>query len=543
MTKRAILYARVSSDDTSKDGRNLAGQLDMCREYAERQGWQVVAELAEDERGVSGARMDAPQLNCALDMARAGDFDILIARELDRLARGLAKQLIVEEEFRRHGVTLDYVLGDYADTPEGNLMKNVRAVVAEYERLKIVERSTRGRRQKAQQGQWPGDGHAGYGYRKLGKGKEARLAIDETEAAIVRRIFKLYIGENGKPLPLQTIAAVLTAEGVPPPNRGGGTAHPGSGWHRATIRRLIQHSRFIGEFHYGDLLVPLPELAIVDRATFEAAQARRDISRAASINVRKYDFLLSGHLRCTCGLRMAGNPQQGGRYLYYECGRLSNARHLSPCREPSVRADVVDPLVWGWIHACLLDTEELERGLKRLDEQRECDTQPQQERLALIDDLIAKAERKVKRLAAAFAAESDDIIATAYQAEMKTAAREREVLAIERQELVTMMTAGRLSVSDRQMVLRAAEDIRHKLGTLSFEQKRVLLNLLDVRVELTRQGDDRCLKVTCGMKLTPDGKPEQTSLRLSSLGQKFSSTTTTSPPSTSSSSPCSASSI
>ena len=61
MIKRAILYARVSSDDTGKDGRNLAGQLDMCREYAERQGWQVVAELAEDERGVSGARMDAPQ--------------------------------------------------------------------------------------------------------------------------------------------------------------------------------------------------------------------------------------------------------------------------------------------------------------------------------------------------------------------------------------------------------------------------------------------------------------------------------------------------
>ena len=470
MIKRAILYARVSSDDTGKDGRNLAGQLDMCREYAERQGWQVVAELAEDERGVSGARMDAPQLNRALDMARAGDFDILLARELDRLARGLAKQLIVEEEFRRHGVTLDYVLGDYTDTPEGNLMKNVRAVVAEYERLKIVERSTRGRRQKAQKGQWPGDGHAGYSYCKVGHGKEARLAIDETEAAIVRRIFKLYIGENGNPLPLQTIAALLTAEGMPPPNRGGGAAHPGDGWHRATIRRLIQHTRFIGEFHYGDLLVPLPELAIVDRAVFEAAQARRDMSRAASIHVRKYDFLLSGHIRCTCGVRMSGNPQQGGRYLYYECDRLANARHLSPCREPSVRADVVDPLVWGWIPARLLDAEELERGLNRLDEQRERDIQPQQERLVLIDELIAKAERKVKRLAAAFAAESDDIIANAYQAEMKAASREREALVTERQELVTTMTAGRLSISDRQMVLRAAEDIRRKFGPLSFEQ-------------------------------------------------------------------------
>ena len=108
--------------------------------------------------------------------------------------------------------------------------------------------------------------------------------------------------------------------------------------------------------------------------------------------------------------------------------------------------------------------------MNRLDEQRERDIQPQQERLVLIDELIAKAERKVKRLAAAFAAESDDIIANAYQAEMKAASREREALVTERQELVTTMTAGRLSISDRQMVLRAAEDIRRKFGPLSFEQ-------------------------------------------------------------------------
>ena len=109
MTKRAVLYARVSGDDSGKDGRNLAGQLDMCREYAERQGWQVVAELAENQHGVSGARMDAPELNRALDMARAGQFDVLVTRELDRLARGLAKQLIVEEEFKHAAVDLSLI--------------------------------------------------------------------------------------------------------------------------------------------------------------------------------------------------------------------------------------------------------------------------------------------------------------------------------------------------------------------------------------------------------------------------------------------------
>jgi DNA invertase Pin-like site-specific DNA recombinase len=55
MSKRAVLYARVSSDDRGKDGRNLSGQLEMCRDYAERCSWLVVAELAEDDRGASGA--------------------------------------------------------------------------------------------------------------------------------------------------------------------------------------------------------------------------------------------------------------------------------------------------------------------------------------------------------------------------------------------------------------------------------------------------------------------------------------------------------
>jgi DNA invertase Pin-like site-specific DNA recombinase len=45
MNKRAVSYARVSSDDRGKDSRNLAGQLEMCREYALQQGWTIIAEL------------------------------------------------------------------------------------------------------------------------------------------------------------------------------------------------------------------------------------------------------------------------------------------------------------------------------------------------------------------------------------------------------------------------------------------------------------------------------------------------------------------
>ena len=52
--KRAVLYTRVSSDDRGKDGRNLQGQLEQCRQYAQEKGYAVVAELSEDDRGGSG---------------------------------------------------------------------------------------------------------------------------------------------------------------------------------------------------------------------------------------------------------------------------------------------------------------------------------------------------------------------------------------------------------------------------------------------------------------------------------------------------------
>jgi DNA invertase Pin-like site-specific DNA recombinase len=90
--KRAILLGRTSYDDRDTDGRNLQGQLDECREYALKKGYVIVAELAEDVRGVSGAILYTPKLTEALEMVRNDQADVLVLREMDRFARGLAKR-------------------------------------------------------------------------------------------------------------------------------------------------------------------------------------------------------------------------------------------------------------------------------------------------------------------------------------------------------------------------------------------------------------------------------------------------------------------
>ena len=105
--------------------------------------------------------------------------------------------MIVEEEFKRAGVTVEYVLGEYPDTPEGGLLKNVRATIAEYEREKIRERMVRGKHQKVKAGSVMINGKVPYGYTLVERNKKWTLKIDKREARVVRLVFNWYVVGDG----------------------------------------------------------------------------------------------------------------------------------------------------------------------------------------------------------------------------------------------------------------------------------------------------------------------------------------------------------
>ena len=116
MSKRAVLYARVAVGDADGANHKLVEQLAQCRNYALAQGWTVIAELHEDERGVSGLALDPPQLAAVRRMAHAGEFDVLVVRDLDRISRSMTKCLAMEKELQRVGIQIACVTGGLATT-------------------------------------------------------------------------------------------------------------------------------------------------------------------------------------------------------------------------------------------------------------------------------------------------------------------------------------------------------------------------------------------------------------------------------------------
>lgn len=130
------IYARVSTEDQRCDL-----QLNECRGYCERRGWQVVADYVDT--GWSGAKKERPQLNKLMAAARLHRFDIVICWKLDRFGRSVCNLLEQIQELNHGGVRFMCVTQSI-DTDDANpssrLLLQILAAVAEFERSMIRER-------------------------------------------------------------------------------------------------------------------------------------------------------------------------------------------------------------------------------------------------------------------------------------------------------------------------------------------------------------------------------------------------------------------
>jgi site-specific DNA recombinase len=99
--KRAILYARVSTDEQTRRGYSLAQQLDALRDYAAREGYEVLEEVQDP--GQSGASLERPGMDRVRDLVQGtpGGVSVVLAQDRDRFAREPAYAYLLRRESSR----------------------------------------------------------------------------------------------------------------------------------------------------------------------------------------------------------------------------------------------------------------------------------------------------------------------------------------------------------------------------------------------------------------------------------------------------------
>ncbi len=426
------LYARVSSERQARD-HTIDSQVAALKERIAADGYQLEPDHSYVDDGCSGTTLQRLALEKLRDAVAGGHVERIYVHAPDRLARSHVHQVVLIDEFRRGGAEVVFLNRAIGDTAEDNLLLQVQGIIAEYERVKILERVRRGRLHAARSGAVSALTGAPFGYRYIRRdqgGGVARFEIVEDEADIVRRIFA-WVGLDR--LSMREVCRRLQRMGCRSPR---GLRH----WGITTIHGMLANPAYIGRAALGRSRVvpaeprlrlirrnsrPVPSAtrrvagareewieiavpALVDPATFAAARAQLDENRRRKReSLRGPRWLLQGLTVCRCcgyayyaktSALSPSNRSKGTRH-YYRCigadaHRLNGA---TKCSNPTVRGDLLEQMVWDQVRQLLEDPSRVAHEYRRRIGQAS-DAAGPPEQVVRLDRQMTALDRGIARL-------------------------------------------------------------------------------------------------------------------------------------------------
>lgn len=290
---RIAAYCRVSTEKKEQQ-ESLQHQKDFFAEFAQRNGHELVGLYADE--GISGTSLKKRgEFKRLLKDAERGLFQMVVVKDISRFARNTVDALQSVRKLKGMGINTLFLTANMDSMGDGEFTLTLFSAMAQEESNNLSKRVKWGKRINAEKGRVP---PRVFGYDKV---DNFTLAINETEARIVRKIFSLY-SDGG--LGCRTISMTL--------NRDGDRTKLGGEWDPRGVRRVLGNPLYCGQlvnhkYEVEDFLtgkqVPIPaeerfyherpDWAIVTPEVFQRTQQIMASRR------RQYD---------------AGEPFRAGRY-------------------------------------------------------------------------------------------------------------------------------------------------------------------------------------------------------------------------------------
>jgi site-specific DNA recombinase len=376
-TIRCAAYCRKSNTEgLDGDFSSLDAQRDACVHYIESQaglGWVLLPECYEDG-GFSGGSLDRPALQRLLADVEADRVDCVVLYKLDRLSRSLADFVKIVDILERNEATFVSVTESFnTATSTGRLHLNMLLAFGQYERELAADRI----RDKIAGAKRRGK-HCG-GVPVLGYDTDRvmkRLAVNEDEAMLVRKIFERFVSLRSTTKVAQELNAAGSKTKSWPTVTG--KTYGGRDWTKADLYKVLNNVKYRGLVpHRGDVY-PGEHAAIVSQALWDEAHAILTRQRQARSSTRhETPALLRGLIRCgrcDCAMGPTFSTRHGRRYVYYLCTRAGKHGY-EKCPVRSVAAGTIENAVLSQLRIVLRSPEIVARTFReaRLREAEEVD--------------------------------------------------------------------------------------------------------------------------------------------------------------------------
>ena len=343
---RAVIYARYSSDNQREE--SIEGQLRECTAYCQKNEITIVRTYID--RALSAKTDNRPDFQRMIKDSAKSLFDVVIVWKLDRFARNRFDSAYYKNILKKNGVRVISAKESISQGADGILLESILEGYAEYYSAELSEKVKRGMTENALKAKSNGV-RPPFGYYV---DEEDHYQIDEKIAPIVKEIFTLYLdGKRAK-----DIIAIMSARGI---------KHGQYPLNYNFIYRILTNRKYIGEYKFGDVVLPNAIPALIDEDIFNQVQRRiANNKKAPAMHRSEDDYLLTTRLFCgKCGAMMSGEigtSHTSAKYRYYKCNRAK--KHT--CDKKAVRKEWIEDLVMDEILSLISDDGVIEELAERV---------------------------------------------------------------------------------------------------------------------------------------------------------------------------------
>jgi len=514
MSKRAVIYARVSTG-MQRDNYSIPTQIADCIQFAENKSYTLIGSQYVDfrtghdsEAGIgsipafvdnfTSRELSRPGLDAAIAFLEVYGFDVIIVHAIDRLARDPYIRQTLEREFIARGAQIEYVLGNYEETLEGEARKDLDAKFAKWENAKRLERCNRGKKWKAESGKFV-SGIVPYGY-TINAEAIGGLAVIPEQAEIIRKIFHLYVKEKTS---IPGILRYLDNTGC-----------KAEAWAKTTVNRLLENSTYAGYFFYNKSkridrkhLEPRPRnewiriecQPIIDPELYEKAQAIKEMNRIISRKQPNRFYMLSGMVICNeCErpylpqtlLPSSNLGQKGRQHRKTETQSYRHRLKAGHCLNRQISAKLLEQMVWEKTLNILKNTDGLIKGYRQSFEQQILIYQKRQTHIETLERNLLKVKAKKQKLILSYL-DSD------FEMGKREFLEQKAILNSEAKEIEYDLAATYLEVNnimmpvDLEILKKFAADISSGIEPVEKQspvRKREILRMLHITVRISAEG-------------------------------------------------------
>jgi site-specific DNA recombinase len=423
-TDCCAVYARVSSD--RQNPLSPSDQARKCREFAEANELTVLDEHVYIDEGISGVGSDRPAFQRLLNIAFSPGrpFNTILVDDTSRLSRNQAEAMTVIEKLKFEGLRIIFISqGIDTSSEQSDVQMTVHGLVDSLYVKELAKKTHRGLESCAINGLHTGGRCYGYTSVAVGDRESKRLVINDSEAAVVRRIFEMFASG----VSLKKIAKTLNSECVQSPrskSKNRGT------WCPSAVRAMLKRELYKGEHIWNrSKFVKVPgtnkrrsrprpenewkrhqmaDLVIVSADLWKAVQNRfRVVGSVSQIAGRKgllsraltSPYLFSNLLKCgLCGSNLI-IASGGGKKPKYVCSGYFNRGICM--NNLYVRRDELEERLLSRLRSELLEPDSVNHTIEQFGRQLRSSLAGVSDELTQMRERKEKLEREIRNYTAA----------------------------------------------------------------------------------------------------------------------------------------------